>query len=117
MGGGRDDAGVVHAVGGMGGNAAIGNGGTGSQRRRDCGLGSADNGMSNESDGLCMFRGTGGRGRGPCILCRCGRRICCLRFNSIVLEPVASSYSFDAKRDDDCEEDDVLDIGRDIFPD
>lgn len=117
MSGGRDDVGVVHAVGGMGGNAVIGNGGTGSQRRRDCELGSADNGMSNESDGLRVFRGTGGRGRGPCSLCRCGRRICCVRFNSIVLEPMVSSYSSDAKRDDDCEEDDVFDIGRDTFPD
>jgi len=74
MGGGSDDAGVEHAVGGMGGKEVIGKGGTGSQRRRDCGLGSADDGMSNESGGLRVFWGMGGRGRGPCILRR-GRRI------------------------------------------
>jgi hypothetical protein len=34
-----------------------------------------------------------------------------------MLQSMASSYSSDVKRDDDCEVDDVLDIGRDKFPD
>jgi len=50
-GGGRVVAGVEHAVGGIVGNADIGSGGTGSQRGRECWVGSDGNGISNESEG------------------------------------------------------------------
>jgi len=108
MGGGRDAAGVEHAVGAMVGKGVIGNGGTGSQRGRDCRLGS-DDGMTNESEGL-VCRGMGGRGRGSGDFNRCGRRICGLRFNSASLESMGCSYPSDIKkRNDDWE------AGNDVF--